>query len=136
MVTAAIARDPRFQFYGAELRRGGVSYMVETLAELVETHPEWSLSLVIGADQASAFHRWKDPERILDLAQVVVLSRAGEVGGEASEIPSNRLTRVEVTRIDVSSTCIRDRIKAGMSVRHMVTDPVLDVIESEKLYRR
>ncbi len=136
MVSAAIEDDPRFELSRLELDRGGVSYTIETLTSLAETHPDWALSLVVGADQVSAFHRWKDPRRILDIAQIVAMSRAGESGGETPGIPTNRMTRVEVTRIDVSSSRIRDRIKEGKSVRNMVTDPVLAVIEREKLYRR
>lgn len=135
MVEAAIRTDPRFQVCDAELQRPGPSYMVDTLAGLAETHPEWSLSLVIGADQVEQFDTWKNPTRITELAEIIALSRSGESAMVAEAIPSHRITWVDVTRIDISSTLIRDRIREGWSVRHMVPDPVLSIIESNELYR-
>lgn len=135
MVEAAILGDHRFQASNVEVRRPGPSYMVDTLRELVETHPTWSLSLVIGADQVEQFHTWKDPNGIVELAHIIALSRSGESAVASTAIPSQRMTWVDVTRIDISSTLVRDRIRDGWSVRHMVPDPVLSIIESQELYR-
>ena len=132
MVQAAIEDDPRIEFSDVELKRGGVSYTIDTLRDLKAAHPAWSLSLVIGSDQADSFHEWREPDAILELAELIVMSRDGTPG---PEFETGKVTRLSVTRIDVSSTRIRERIAQGKSVRYMVTDHVLSIIEREKLYR-
>ena len=135
MVEAAIGDDPRFELSTLEVSRAGPSYTVDTLRQLAEVYGQGSLSLLIGSDQFRAFARWKDPETVVDLAQLAVVSRAGETVEPTDLVPEHRFRRVEVTRIDISSTQIRRKIQTGRSVRHMVPDPVLALIESNNLYR-
>ena len=135
MVRAAIQGDPRFGFSDVELRRGGLSYTIDTVRELKRDHPEWRLVLIMGSDQLDAFHEWKEPEAIAELVEVAAITRSGTAGRLADAVRNLAVSMIQVSRIDISSTGIRDRIARGKSVRHMVPDAVLSIIEREKLYR-
>ena len=135
MVGAAIRHDPRFELCDLELERGGVSYTVDTLRALRAAHPEWSLVLVIGEDLLAGFSAWKEPNAILELAEVVAISRAVAPTGGLSVEPDFSVRIVPVTPVDISSTRIRERMRRGKSVRAMVVTRVMSIIDSERLYQ-
>lgn len=131
MVEAAIGCDPRFELCDLELERGGVSYTVDTLRSLRAAHPEWSLVLIVGADVVSGFSAWKEPEAVAELAELVVMSRGGEAPGSDC-----RGRVVPVSRVDVSSSRVRQRVRRRRAVQDMVGTHILSIIESEGLYRQ
>lgn len=136
LVEAAVAHDPRFELCNLELERGGVSYTVDTLRRLRADHPGWSLSLVLGSDLAGGLWSWKEPEAVLDLAELVVISRPGSDAAGMGEGPATgRVHTVQVAPVDISSSRVRERVRQGLSVCDMVSPPVLAVIEREGLYR-
>jgi len=138
MVQAAAALDPRFQARDDEIRRGGTSYTVETLRRLrKELGPDRTIYLILGADQLADFHRWRDPETILDLARLAVMDREGRAASAvAPDLPGMEdAVSVPVTRVDVSSTRVRARLAAGEPVAGLVPDAVLEVVERAGLYR-
>ena len=134
LVDAAIQEDPRFELCDLELERGGVSYTVDTLRKLKADHPDWSLSLIVGADLFGGFASWKEPEAIAELAEIIVISRPGvDVPGEGDGGLSFRT--VPVTPVEVSSSRVRSRVGRNLAVRDMVAPTVLTIIEGEGLYR-
>jgi nicotinate-nucleotide adenylyltransferase len=133
LVRAAVAGDPRFEVCDIELRRAGPSYMADTLAELAATNPGDELFLLLGADQFRELHTWKAPERVAQLARLVLLSRGGvEQTSPGLEVAFETLV---VTRIDISATDIRQRAAQGRSIRYLVPAGVESLIESGSLYR-
>ena len=132
LVRAAIDGDPRFEADDLELRRAGPSYTVDTLRELAARHPGAELVLLIGADNLREIPGWREPEGILALARVAVLSRDGATVPPDSPIPA---TSVAVTRVDVSATEVRRRAAAGETIRYLVPDAVRALIERGGLYR-
>lgn len=141
LVEAAIESDPRFELCDLELERGGVSYTIDTLRRLRADHPRWSLYLVVGMDLLAGFARWKESAAIPELAEVVVIARAGvpeEVALAAVRdpaLPDGRVRFVQVTPVDISSARVRSRLAGNLAVRGMVTPAVRAVIEREGLYR-
>ena len=131
MVEAAIGHDSRFQLCDLELERGGVSYTVDTLRSLKATNPDWSLVLIVGADLVAGMSAWKEPEAVAELAELVVMSRGGKAPGSAC-----RGSIVPVSRIDVSSSRVRERVRRRRAVRDMVGAHIMSIIESEGLYRQ
>jgi nicotinate-nucleotide adenylyltransferase len=131
MVRAAIAGDPRFAADDLELRRTGPSYTVDTLRELRRREPRAALFFLTGADNLRDLPRWREPDEIARLATLAVVSRAGESLPADAAYPA---TAVAVTRVDVSSTEIRRRVAAGLSIRYLVPEAVRAVIERERLY--
>lgn len=134
MVERLIGGDDRFAVDAIELHRSGISYSVDTLSALSGRHPDAELFFLVGADVVETFQQWRDPERILRLAQMVVVQR-----GDARELDRNALPPgarlLQTRRIDISSTEVRQRIHAGKSIRGFVPDAVAAYIEAERLYR-
>ena len=133
MVECLIEGDSRFDVSAIEIERGGLSYTVDTLTTLAADWPSSELFWLVGADVPPSFHRWRDPERIVELATVVVMER----GGETPDLSAirGRVRSVATRRVDVSSTEIRRRVREGKSVRGFVPDAVARFIASERLYR-
>lgn len=135
MVRAAVAGDPRFQADDLELRREGPSYTVDTLRALREREPGAELCFVTGADNLAEIPGWREPEEILRLARLAVVTRRGDGHAPAAAAGMAPADVVAVTRVDVSATEIRRRVAAGETIRYLVPDAVRAYIEREGLYR-
>jgi nicotinate-nucleotide adenylyltransferase len=138
--------DPRFEVDPIEIDRGGLSYTVDTLDAYAARHPASERFLLIGEDLAAQIATWHQADRIAALAQVVVLVRgldadvsSGHAEPDASsgsrERPPMPVVRIATRRVDVSSSEIRARVRAGLSVRGFVTEAVADYIRAAALYR-
>jgi nicotinate-nucleotide adenylyltransferase len=149
MVRLAIASDPRFELTAIEIERGGLSYTVDTLSELAKRSPGDLRFLLLGADVLGTFAQWRQPERILELATLAIFTRAsGDNGdGQASwnqlcaewqetrgKAPRHSPFFLESRRIDVSSTEVRSRVAAGLSIHGFVPDAVAAYIAERGLY--
>jgi nicotinate-nucleotide adenylyltransferase len=130
MARLLVNADARFSVDPIEIDRGGLSYTVETLAAFAERFPEAERFLLVGTDVLASFGRWREPERVLRLATLAVMHRAGESG----LVPKGAV-RVETRRVDVSSTEIRERVRTGRSIRGFVPDAVAAYIAEQRLYR-
>ncbi|MFW6084192.1 MAG: nicotinate-nucleotide adenylyltransferase [Gemmatimonadota bacterium] len=122
---AAFAGDPRIEVSDLELRRDGPSYTVDTLERVRAVHPDARLFLVVGRDQYEGFGDWHRPERIVDLAELIVMRRDGRAPRVDGRFP---FRRVDVTRVDLSSTEVRDRLAEGRSVRYLVPETIRDTV--------
>lgn len=133
MVEAAVGDDPRLVVLDEELHRSGPSWTVDTVERLASArHPGLDpLHLLMGADQWASFPDWHRPGRIMELVRVVVLTRTGE----GRTRPAADALEVSVSRLDISSTDLRARVRSGRSIRDLVPDPVRRIIDSEGLYR-
>jgi nicotinate-nucleotide adenylyltransferase len=137
MLSLLVNGDPRFVVDPIEIDRNGLSFMVDTLAALALRHPNDTRFLLIGDDLAGQIASWRDAARIAELAEIVVLSRGGrdvvlEPGAGAPALP---MRRIATRRVDVSSTEIRARVRAGKSIHGFVPHAVAGFIESAGLYR-
>ncbi len=134
MLEATIGDDARFEVSRLELDRVGLSFTVDTLAALAIERPGVSLFLLIGEDLATQIASWRNAARIAELASIVVLVRPTSVSASALE-SSLPMTRLGTRRIELSSTEIRDRVRAGRSIHGFVTDAVAAFIHAAGLYR-
>jgi nicotinate-nucleotide adenylyltransferase len=138
MASACFADLPGIAVDAIEIERGGLSYMIETVEAYGGRWPDAELFLLLGADAAAGLDRWREPERLLRLAQLIVLDRAGasdalaEPWREWSGIRPPR--RLAARRIDVSSSEVRSRVAAGHPIRGFVPDSVAAHIASAGLY--
>lgn len=129
MVRSLVARDARFGVSEVEVSRSGPSYTVDTLRHYRELHPEAELFFVMGADQAVTLDSWHEPGEVSALATLVVMARDG------TEAPEGDFLSAPVTRLDISSSAIRARVRNGRPIRYLVPDTVREIIESNRLYR-
>lgn len=135
MLQCAVQGNRYFEVRDIEVQRGGVSFTVDTLRTFREQYFEDELLIFIGADNLRDFHTWKDPEAILDLAEVVVLTRPGFSVESVDENYRRRVTLLEVPEIAIESRQIRRRIKEGQSIRYLVPLAVEAYIHKHRLYR-
>ncbi len=131
MVEAAVADVLGLVPGRQEIDHGGPSFTADTLAVMAEQDPGADLFTIIGDDAAAGLRTWTRWEEVVERSQVVVVDRPGEsvdVDGGIEWI------RVEVPRLEVSSTDLRARFTDGRPLDYLVTQPVLDVIRARGLY--
>jgi nicotinate-nucleotide adenylyltransferase len=139
MAKLAVEGEPRFEVSDAEVKRGGRSYTVDTLAELRRTHPNDELFLILGWDAARLFRAWHEPERVGTLASLVIVDRPGlKVTG--SEMASLGLDPARVilchhSTPDVSGSALRHEIAGGQLVAGQLSPAVERYIADHHLYR-
>lgn len=163
MLALAIKGNERFALSDIEIRRGEVSYTIDTLRQIKERPPEdfkgygeMSLSLIVGSDAFNDINSWCEYEEIFKLASIIVVTRPGFAVKKPGEVLpvelarkfwydsgtqsyqnsyGNSLIYLSTTLIGISSSDIRERIRDGSSVRYMMPDDVLGYIKSKDLYR-
>ena len=136
MARLLVEGDARFEVSSVEVERGGLSFTVDTLMHFATRYPTAERFLLLGADVLGSFGQWREPERILELASVVLLQRQSEAPPTpAPALRDRRVRRLPTRRIDVSSTEIRERVRAGKPIRGFVPDVVASYIERGDLYR-
>lgn len=132
MVRRAVDDDPRFRVSDIEMHLPRPSYTIHTLTYLSEKYPERQFVLIVGGDNLQYFHKWKNPEQILEQYLLYVYARPGFSGGEYAGHPS--VTLVEAPLIEISSSFIREALRAGHDVRYFLPPPVYQYIMKEGLY--
>ncbi len=135
MVRRAIAGNPSFDSSDIEIRRGGISFSVDTLKELRMQYPSDTLHLLIGMDNVRDFKTWKDPDMIKRIARVVVMTRPGIIPDPEIRVELATMIVCEVPEIGISSKEIRNLVEKGCSIRYLVPSSVLEYINEHRLYR-
>lgn len=119
-----------------EVRRGGVSYSVDTARELAREHPGAELVWVLGADQLARLHLWREAPELCRLATFAVLARDGREGSvDPSLAPAARVVRLRAPEVDVSSTRLRAMLAAGADAGKALPPAVAAAIQARSLYR-
>jgi len=136
MLNIAIEDNPNFEISDIEIKRGGVSYTIDTIRNIKKKYNISSnkISYLIGSDSLLNFHKWKDPEKILEECQIIVAIRPGF---RPSDIPAWILHKIQfanIPRFEISSTNIRGRWVEGKTIRYLVTLPVWEYINKNKIY--
>ncbi len=139
MLRLATRYQPKFRVSDLEIKRGGVSYTIDTITAITTLHPHAALFLLIGQDQAAEFHRWKEWQLLLEHVQLCIVRRAESLA-QAGEI-TVRLTHagkppiwIECPEIPISSTTIRENIRQGFDVGTMLAPEVIAYIHEQHLY--
>ena len=134
MLKMATMDNPNFEISDIELKRGGISYSLET----IQTYKEQTglggedLYYLIGSDSLKQFQAWQNPKAILEECQLIVAIRPGF---RPSDIPNWILAKVQfanIPRIEISSTQIRARWVEDKTIRYMVTQPVWTFINKHE----
>jgi nicotinate-nucleotide adenylyltransferase len=141
MTELAIEDDPAFAISRADLDRVGPSYTVDLLERLhAELGPDEELAFITGTDVLHELHRWRSPERILQLARLVAINRPGERVIYPNELETRvagareRVTVIQTPGVAVSSTELRARVARGQPIRYLVPDAVAAYVADHRLY--
>jgi len=115
-----------------EVRRGGISYAIETLRDYAKRFPLAELFYLIGADNISKLTEWREAGELAKLAEFVAILRPGESVAEFSKPFCGKI--LKGFPIEISSSQIRARVKAGLPIENLVPPFVADAIYAAKLY--
>lgn len=140
MVQLGIADNPCFVASDVELRRGGVSYTVDTIAELQQCYSDAELVFIVGTDAAVDLPRWHAIERLLTLCKVAVVERPGysfDLERLLYEVPAahDRVVLIPGPALDISASELRYRLRSGRPTRYHLLPAVQQYIESHGLYQ-
>jgi len=133
MLTLALQGNDHFEICDYEIANQGPSYTIDTLKYIQKEYglERNELFLIIGADNMKDFHRWKDPQRITEMAQVVVAERP-QYDPQNGHFPSIVLNS---PLIEISASQIRENIRRGKSITYLTPPSVEAYIYKHKLYR-
>ncbi|MBC8040568.1 MAG: nicotinate (nicotinamide) nucleotide adenylyltransferase [Opitutaceae bacterium] len=137
MLCAAVAgvAAGRFDVSDYEVIQGGVSYTIETVRAMRVRFPGDELAWVIGADQVERLHQWREIGELVKLVEFVALARPGWANKERTDIPGLRLRWCEGHLVEISSTEVRERVRAGLPVGWMIPHKTVEYIRENGLYR-
>ena len=135
----AVAGDDRLEVSLVDAEQPGPSYTVDTLRRLHERCPGDDLTFIVGGDMAFSLPTWREPETILELAELGVAEREGVRRADITErlegLPVERVRFFDMPRLDISSSLIRRFVAAGRPIRYLVPDAVAEYIDRAGLYR-
>ncbi|MEV4515071.1 nicotinate-nucleotide adenylyltransferase [Dactylosporangium sp. NPDC049525] len=136
MTVIATASNPRFTVSRVDVDRDGPTYTVDTLRDLRDMYgAEAELFFITGADALNKILSWKDAQDLFDLAHFVGVTRPGfEL--DASHLPEDSVSLVQVPAMAISSTDCRRRVEDGKPVWYLVPDGVVQYIAKRGLYRK
>ena len=143
MIELAIGGHPAFSVSRHETDREGINYTVETLAHFRQQDPRRELFFLLGADMLHDLPDWREPDRVCQLATAAVVRRSGTKAIDleclaatvsAEAIDRIRRHQIQMPEIGISSTEIRRRVKAGLSIRYRTPRAVEKYIETHGLY--
>ena len=141
MVRLAIADKPYFKLSTIEIERAGPTYTVDTIAELkAQLGTENELFFMLGWDNLARLPRWRQPSQLIAMCHLVAVPRPGypfpDLKALEASIPelSQKVTLMDRPEIDISASAIRDRVTQGLSIRHLVPEPVERYIKEHELY--
>ena len=143
MVRLAVEDKPYFKLCAVEIERTGPSYTVDTIAELQSQFGAGAqLFFILGWDSLAELPQWREPSRLIKLCYLVAVPRPGcpppDLSSLEAIIPglSQRLTLLDTPEIDISASVIRDWVARGLSISHLVPEPVDRYIREQGLYSR
>jgi nicotinate-nucleotide adenylyltransferase len=133
MVEAAVGDVEGLEASHIELDRGGMSYTADTLSELLAGDQTRQLYVILGSDAAVGLPGWERADEVRALSTIVVVERPGSAEGLPQ--PGWSWVRVEVPRLEVSSTDLRARVVDGRPLDYLLSPAVIDTIQRRGLYR-
>ena len=141
MVRLALADKPFCKLSTIEVERSGPSYTVDTIAELqAQLDAEDELFFILGWDSLAQLPQWREPSRLIAMCHLVAVPRVGYPAPNLKKlgaiIPglSQRIMVIDKPRVDISASVIRNRVARGLSVYHLVPEPVNRYIKQHGLY--
>jgi nicotinate-nucleotide adenylyltransferase len=139
MTVIATASNPGFAVSRLEIDGPGPTYTVDTLRRLRAELPGGTRLLFIGgADLLQQLHTWREPEQVLELAELIAASRPDfDLDGLVQRLPgaAGRVHRMEIPALAISSSDIRERVASGAPIEYLVPEGVASYIQKRGLYR-
>ena len=132
LLRLALAGQTRYELDEQEIRRGGVSFTIDTVRDYGQRFPHAEIFYLIGADHVSQLQKWREAAELAARAQFIVVPRPGETPAAAA--PGFRLHALRGFPLGVSSSEIRARVRAGLPLDGLVPPLILEAIHNNRLY--
>lgn len=143
MVRLAIEDNEHFHLSKEELEREGTTFTVETLEVLTKRHPDYQYYFIMGADSLYHIESWKEPDKILQMAVIVVADRgsglSSSLRSQIEYIENKYEAEIHLLNtpiLEISSNDIRRRVREGESIRYLLPDRVVNYIYEHRLYQQ
>ena len=138
MTQLAIEKYSDFEVSAVEIERSGISYTIDTLLyfRMKYNLSKEQLQFIIGADSLVNFHKWREPEKILENCQLVVYDRKGANLNSVSDELRKKVHFLNAPLINLSSTAVRNKIKTGDDLIKLLPEKVVEYIFKNGLYTR
>ena len=132
LLRLALAGHSQYEIDEQEIRRGGTSFTIDTVRDFAGRFPSAQLLYLIGADHVPTLPAWREAASLAQLVEFVVIPRPGQ---RPAPLPRPfRGRELAGFPLGVSSSQIRSRVKAGLTVRGLVPDAVNEAIVNSRLY--
>jgi nicotinate-nucleotide adenylyltransferase len=141
MIKLAIEGKENIEVSDIELKRQGITYTIETLRELKLKNPDDQIYFILGWDNLEKFPLWKESSAILKLAKIVAVPRIGypvpDLVEMEQKLPGLKegVILLDKPEIDISSSVIRERVRLGLPIDHLVPESVANYIQITGLYK-
>ena len=117
-----------------EIRRGGPTYTVNTLEEILAEQPDTEIFLIVGADTAQRLDTWHRASEVVSLSTIVIVNRNDVTNTASGFLHDARVVNVFMKPVDVSSSAIRDSVACGESIDSATSASVVSIIHDHSLY--
>lgn len=135
MVQLAIKNYPKMRASNVEFALPIPSYTIDTLTYLKEKYPNYSFSLIMGEDNLTNFHKWKNYELILKNHQIIVYPRIFGEEKKVDYLEHENIHQITAPIIELSATEIRNMIKTGKNTRPMLPPEVFEYLDGSSFYK-
>jgi nicotinate-nucleotide adenylyltransferase len=132
LLRLALAGKNHYEIDEQEIKRGGISYTIDTVRDYARRFPEAELFCLVGADHVPSLPKWREAEELARLVEFVAIPRPGQM--EAAFAPPFRGRTLKGFPLGVSASEIRARVKAGLPIDHLVAPAVAEAIRNYHLY--
>lgn len=135
MLRSAVEWDHRLEISDHELCKGGISYTIDSVRHFRREFPDDQLYWIIGGDQLPLLHKWKEISELVKMVEFIFLERPRHPSKPHEEISGLVLHRCDGHLIEISSSELRQRVRAGLSLNYFCPQKVIAYIEAHRLYR-
>lgn len=138
MAKIAFERNPDCEVSDIEVSNiSGKSYTIDTLTRLHEIYKNIDVKffLILGIDNLIDFPKWKSPEKLFKLADVVVINRPGCTLKNVKREYAEKAMFLELPLMDISSSMIREQVKCNKSISSLVLPEIENYIKTNNLYK-
>jgi nicotinate-nucleotide adenylyltransferase len=134
MTEALVEGVPGLRADDREIRRGGATFTVDTLEEILAEQPDTEIFLIVGADTAERLETWHRASDVVRLSTIVIVNRNDSTNTAPGFLRDARVLNVSMNPVDVSSSAIREAVARGESMDSSTSSSVESIIRKHSLY--
>ena len=134
MTKALVAGISGLRADDREIRRGGPTFTVDTLEEVLGEEPDSEIFLIVGADTANRLETWHRASDVVRLSTIVIVNRDDSTNAAPGFLRDAQVVNVSMNPVDVSSSAIREAVARGESINSLTSSSVASIVRDRSLY--